>query len=126
MLTKTRIIIAFAATLSVAASVGSMAPVASADFKRAHYEYCHDMKAMYEEDIEKYAKSQGTDIASFEEAVDDLQIAEAHGCGWAEGLVRPPTKSIITPPTPAGSLADPSSGSGTLRPPTSTPVSSHL
>jgi hypothetical protein len=126
MNTKIRTIIALAATLSVVASVGPVAPVGSADFSRAHYEYCHDMKQMYEEDIEKYAKSQGTDVASFEEAVDDLKAAEAHDCGWAAGLVRPPTKGIITPPTPAGALSGPSSGSGTVRPPTPTAVYSHL
>ena len=119
-------VIGLVATFSIAAAVGPMAPAASAEYVRFHYEYCHQMKEEFEAEIEKYAKSGGTDVKAFNEAVEYLRAAEAHGCSWTGGESE--RVKALTPPTPAGTLHVSTPEGGIVSPVrsvTSTPTSAH-
>jgi hypothetical protein len=107
-------VIGLAATFSVAAAFGQMAPAASADYVRLHYEYCHQMKEAFEAEIEKYAKSEGTDVEAFNEAVEDVKVAEAHECSWTGG--ESSRIKTLTTRMPAGTLHLSTPEGGTVSP----------
>jgi hypothetical protein len=96
-------IIGLAATFGVAAAVGPFAPAASAHGNNnLHWEFCHQLKQEAEQEIEKYAKSGGTDVEAFHEAVEDVKIAEKSECNWA--AAESTRINSLPTPTYAGTL----------------------